>query len=377
MRQRYRVVNYDYYILAAFIVLVLIGLFMQLDISSVQTEMRSFYKQFIWFILSLFAVWFGFKVINLKKIRKFAFIFVILSFLMLIAVLIFGKEINGAKRSISFMGVSFQPSLLSRIVLVFYFAHILDKNKYYIKYSSPKGFMKYFSSLLVITMITYFLIYFEHHLSIIIISGLTLISLLWLANIKQSTLLTFFCLLIIISSLVLLYGSKYRSKRIRIFKKYSLYHKLLGLETNADKKVDDFQIRQSLISLASGKLLGTGPKYGVGKHKYVPEAETDYIFSIIGEEFGFVGSVIIIFLYTFIFIRGFISSNKNKDLFLKLLGFGLTLNIFFNALVNLGVSMSALPSTGVTLPFISYGGTSLLINAFSVGLILNISAKKR
>ena len=139
----------------------------------------------------------------------------------------------------------------------------------------------------------------------------------------------------------------------------------------------EYQVRESLLSLSGGKLTGTTPTKGTGKHYFLPEAKTDYIFSIIGEEFGFIGALIVIGLFIFLFYRTIINALRQDDIFLKLAGIGLGMNIFFNAMVNIGVSIAILPSTGVTLPFISYGGTSLLVNSFSVGLLLNISAKKQ
>ncbi|MCK4696326.1 MAG: FtsW/RodA/SpoVE family cell cycle protein, partial [Candidatus Cloacimonetes bacterium] len=100
-------------------------------------------------------------------------------------------------------------------------------------------------------------------------------------------------------------------------------------------------------------------------------------FAIIGEEFGFLGALSVLGMYVFLFIRSIISSYRKEDLYLKLAGIGLGMNIFFNAMVNIGVAMAAIPSTGVTLPFISYGGTSLLVNSFTIGLLLNISATRQ
>jgi len=131
------------------------------------------------------------------------------------------------------------------------------------------------------------------------------------------------------------------------------------------------------VALSSGRVLGTGTAGGRGKYRFLPEADTDYIFSIIGEETGFIGATIVIALYGFLFFRSLFGSWHNDDFYLRLVGAGLALNIFLNAMVNIGVAMSALPSTGVTLPFISYGGTSLVVNSVSVGLLLNISARRR
>jgi cell division protein FtsW (lipid II flippase) len=170
-------------------------------------------------------------------------------------------------------------------------------------------------------------------------------------------------------------GAEYRSKRMDIYAKYSLFHRMMDKNTEGNIE-GEFQIKQSLISLACGKLFGTGSDRGTGKLYFLPEAKTDYIYAIVGEELGFLGALTVLLIYFTLFMRSFISSNKNKDMFLRFAGFGLALNIFLNAMVNIGVSISALPSTGVTLPFISYGGTSLLVNSVSIGLLLNISSKR-
>ncbi|OQX70952.1 MAG: hypothetical protein B6D62_03180 [Candidatus Cloacimonas sp. 4484_275] len=216
----------------------------------------------------------------------------------------------------------------------------------------------------------------ERHFSPIVISGMTLLSLLFLAKIRFSTIFAIIGILLIFGFAIITFGPKYRNLRMQIYAKYSLFHKVFHKSGNYHGNAD-YQIRQSLISLASGKLIGVSPKRGTGKHYFLPEAKTDYIFSIIGEEFGFLGAFGVMSLYLFLFYRVFRDSTKKENLYLKLIGFGLGMNIFFNAMVNIGVAMSAFPSTGVTLPFISYGGTSLIVNSFSVGLLLNISAKKR
>ena len=179
--------------------------------------------------------------------------------------------------------------------------------------------------------------------------------------------------LIVAGFMIIHFGAKYRSNRIQMYQKYSLFNVGEAGETG----LDDYQIRESLISLAGGGFIGTGPNRGTGKHYFLPEAKTDYIFSIIGEEFGFPGALFVILLYCLLFYRSVIVSFNNKNFYLKILGAGLAMNIFFNAFVNIGVAMSALPSTGVTLPFISYGGTSFLVNSISIGFLLNISAKRR
>jgi len=376
MKKNNIIVKYDYYILSLYIILMVFGLIMQLNISSVRTSMLFFYKQAMWFILSFLSIWFAFKVIDLEKLRKFIFLFVLVTIVLLILVLVFGDTVKGGTRSIRFMGISIQPSLIARVVLVLYFAHILDKKKKEIPLSTPRGFLFRFSSLIIIPVIIYSLILVEKHFTPLIISSLTIISILFLAKIRISTIAIILLLIAIAGFSVVKFGPKYRGERMDIYAKYSLFHKILGIEGEYEGK-RDYQIKESLISLASGKIIGTGSKRGTGKHYFLPEAKTDYVFAIIGEEYGFLGALLIIALFTFLFIRTIINSMHTDSFYIKLISYGLGMNIFFNAMVNIGVAMSALPSTGVTLPFISYGGTSLLINSFAVGLLLNASAIRR
>lgn len=381
MKQRNGLISYDYYILAAFAVLVMIGMYFQLDISSIRSNMGFFYRQSFWLIVSVAFLILAYK-INLDKFRKLIPILLLLTVVVLVMVLIFGKEVKGAKRFLAItipfihMKINFQPSLMARIVLIFYFAHFLDKNEKLIPLSKLSYFFKKFNALIVIPGIILVLILFERHFSPLVISVTTLLSLLFLAKIRMSTILTFTAIFILVGMGIVILGPKYRAQRMLIYKEYSLFMK--SEEGSSQLAPDEgYQIKQSLISLESGGLLGTGVDRGTGKHYFLPEAKTDYVFSIIGEEWGFIGAMFVLSLFVFLFVRTMIISYHQDSLFLMLAGMGLGMNIFYNAMVNIGVAISALPSTGVTLPFISYGGTSLLINSITIGLILNISSRRR
>ena len=139
----------------------------------------------------------------------------------------------------------------------------------------------------------------------------------------------------------------------------------------------DYQVKESLTALSSGGVIGTGIARGRAKHYYLPEARTDYVYTIIAEEFGFLGAIFVFGLHCFLFFRAFKMAHYQESRFMQFLGVGMAMNIFCNVLVNTGVSMSILPPTGNTLPFISYGGSALLIDSASLGVILNISAKRR
>jgi cell division protein FtsW len=134
-----------------------------------------------------------------------------------------------------------------------------------------------------------------------------------------------------------------------------------------------FQIIQSLYAIGPGGLLGQGFLNSRQKQFYLPEPQTDFIFSIISEEFGIMGAVIIVGLFIIILYRGIKISLNTKDLFSKYLSFGITFQLIFQAIMNLSVVVGIIPVTGVTLPFLSYGGSSLLVSMTSIGIILNIS----
>jgi len=197
---------------------------------------------------------------------------------------------------------------------------------------------------------------------------------LFLGGLRYKLIISFLLIGIVLVIGVMKFGPGYRGERMEIYKKYCLFFKADSIKIAPQK---EYQVKESLTALTSGKLLGIGADWGRAKQYYLPEARTDYIFTVVGEEFGYLGALFILGLHCLLFFRIFLMSMKQKDTFLLLLSAGLGMNIFINVLVNIGVSMSILPSTGNTLPFISYSGTALLIDSASIGVILNISAKRK
>jgi len=135
-----------------------------------------------------------------------------------------------------------------------------------------------------------------------------------------------------------------------------------------------YQLQQALIGFGNGGLFGIGPGNSNQRDFFLPEAHGDFIFSIIGEEYGFIGAIIILSLYFVILIRGYKIAKQTKDEFGKYLAFGITTLIVLNAIVNMAVACGAMPTTGVTLPFVSYGGTSIIFSSVAIGILLNISS---
>ena len=166
----------------------------------------------------------------------------------------------------------------------------------------------------------------------------------------------------LIGIVVLIIIAPYRLKRIVSF-----------VNPWADPLGSGFQIIQSLYAIGPSGLLGAGLGNSIQKHFYLPEPQTDFIFSIISEELGFMGIIIVATLFITIIYRGLNISIKQEDNFAKYLSFGLTFSLAFQTILNLMVVVGLIPVTGVTLPFLSYGGSSLLVSMANIGILLNIS----
>jgi cell division protein FtsW (lipid II flippase) len=368
------VIDYDKYILVTYLSLIAIGLILMLDLSSVRNTMVYFYRQMLYAAVSIITLLFILKFANMDKLRSKIGLFLILTVILLILVLVIGVTVKGGTRSIKLGPISFQPSFLARIVLIFFYANIIDKKREELKKSNVVSFVKDFLPLIGVTALVFFLIFEGQHLSSLIISGMTLICLLFLGGLRLRIVILAIVLCGLLGYAAIKMGASYRSERLDIYKKYCLFFKDANTKTTPEK---EYQVRESLTALTSGKFFGTGTDRGMAKHYYLPEARTDYIFTIIGEQYGFLGAIIVFGLHCFLFFRIMLMAYKQTDFYLQLFTMGLALNIFLNVLVNVGVSMSILPSTGNTLPFISYSGTALLIDSISIGLVLNVSAKRK
>ncbi len=368
------ITGYDKPILITYALLSLAGLLMMLDICSVYSSLQYFYRHLATAVLSFVMVLALLKYPNLEKLKILNLPFVAGTIFLLLLVLLIGISVKGATRQLSLGFVSFQPSFLARIALVFYFAKELSERLTDLRTAKFVLFLTRFRVMLGIAIATFLLIILERHLSTLIIGGATLLAMLIYAGLKKRIIIAIVLVAVLGGIGILKFGATYRNDRIQIYRKYSLF-----IKDNTTKIADnkDYQIKESLTALHSGGLMGTGPARGRAKHFYLPEARTDYIFTIIGEEFGFLGAIIIFGLHCFLFFRAMKVANEQENEYYKYLCAGLAFNIFLNALVNTGVAMSILPSTGNTLPFISYSRTALLTDSASIGIILNISAKRK
>ncbi len=346
---------------------------MMMNIASNQNEPTYIRNHIIFLTVSIISTLIVFRFPNIGKMKWLPMTLIAISIVLLIVVLIAGKTAKGGTRAIRFMGIGFQPSFLARVALIFLFADHFSKKQEALATSYFKGLIQNFYPLIIITGIIYFLIYIERHLSTIVINAATLLTLTVYAGIRYRYVFILLLIGVLGFMAVISFGDKFRGDRLDAYRTYFL----LTQSETAEPGPSDYNVRESITALSRGGFLGTGVNRGRAKHSYLPEARTDYIFTVIGEELGFIGAFAVFFLHCVIFFRAFKTANQQENLYLRLLCAGLALNIFYNVLVNTGVAMSIIPSTGNTLPFISYGGSALLIDSLSVGVILNIGSKRK
>jgi cell division protein FtsW len=292
-------------------------------------------------------------------LKKIAVPLLIVSFVLLILVFlpVIGVHAGGAKRWIRLWPSTFQPSEFVKLSMVIFLARYLSSPDYIT--GSFTSFIKPISIMIGFQAIMLMQPDFGSAMSLAFLT----LAMLFLSGIRLRYL--FSLSLLAMPVLYTLIMEPYRLRRVTSF-----------LDPWKDPQGSGFQLVQSFIAFGSGGITGVGIGGSKQKLSYLPESHTDFIFSIIGEEFGFIGVSIIIALFLLIFIRGISIANKTKDRFAYYLAVGLSLMISLQALINFAVATGLVPTKGLPLPFISYGGSSLLVNLAAIGILLNISRGK-
>ena len=356
------------------LILVLIGLLLIGSIDSFQFKSRNIVMQTSWIFVSI-VFFFIFSHIHLQRLRVLSFPLLFLGLIVLGAVFVpgIGKTVNNSSRWINFGRFTFQASNLAKVIFIFYLAHFFAKNQDILERSEPKYFIKNFFPIIFALVLYIGLIYFEPDLSTAGILFLIFLSMLFVAKVKLSTITLISVSVIVVLVVLISVGPSYRRARYVSFVKF-----LSGKEVQVQNQNDTFfQPRESLIALSNGKLTGRGSEEGKAKLYYLPFAHSDYIFSILGEEYGFVGSLVLLLFYLLLLLSCFTLSQRAHDPFYSFLIAGLGFGIAYNIFVNVAVAVSLIPSTGVTLPFISYGGSALLIDSIAIAIIINASKRDR
>lgn len=291
--------------------------------------------------------------------RRLAFVGLLFSITLLALVFVpgLGIKVNGSLRWLRLPGFNLQPAELVKLTMVLYLAHSLTRKQEKI-YSFSKGYLPY---MIVLGAVLGILLKQPDMGSGMIIAGVVL-SMLVVAGARWLYLLG----TVVVSAPIvylLIMNVSYRRERILAF-----------LDPWADPFDKGFQLIQSLVAFGKGGVLGQGLGIGEQKLFYLPEAHTDFIFAVIGEELGLIGVVVVSGLFLMLVLRGIRIALHCDDPFARNLAFGLSMLLGLEAFINLSVCMGLLPTKGLALPFISYGGSSLVICLLAVGILLNLSS---
>ncbi len=353
----------DIILLLVTLILVTIGTVMIYSSSSIIamkkfSDGQYFLKKQIFFVFLGLAVMVLMTKIPYEQLRRFAYPGVILSAVLLSIVLLpgIGIRAGGATRWLKLGFFSFQVTEIVKVSMVLFFAHFLTK-----KNSQIKDFKRAVLLPLVVTLFMLGLILLEPDFGTVIIITLIMMLMFYLAG----------CRILHLTGVVALFAPV--AVWLLIHKSYRLVRLMSFLDPWKDPQRSGFQIIQSLLSFGSGGPFGVGIGDGMQKLFYLPEPHTDFILSIIAEESGFIGVLIVIFLFVILIVRGLLISFKAPELFSTLLAAGLTFVIALEAFINIAGVMGLIPLKGLALPLVSYGGTSLIMSMAAVGILLNIS----
>jgi cell division protein FtsW len=355
--------RYDIYLLIAVIVLTIFGLIMIYSSSYIWAEYKfndpyKYLKQQSLFIIIGIALIIIVRKIDYKLYYKKANIILGICLLLLGLVLIpgIGSIRNGSRSWFGIGSFGIQPSEFAKLGLIIFTSRYLSNSNKFIK-DIKKGVIP----ILIVLFFIFGLIMLQPDFGTGMIIVISILALLFVAGVNMKFFIGLGAVGII-GIIGLIAVAPYRMDRITSF-----------LNPWSDPLGTGFQIIQSLYAIGPGGLLGMGFLNSRQKHFYLPEPQTDFIFSIISEEFGILGVIIVGALFTFIMYRGIKIALNSKDLFGKYLAFGLIFQIIIQTVLNLMVVIGLIPVTGVTLPFLSYGGSSLLISMISIGILLSIS----
>lgn len=369
MFKQYKFRNYRYQLVFYIILLTIIGIFV---IGSAEKSVQS--KQILGLVLGI-IIMIATSLIDYSYILKFSWIYYICINLLLVLVLVGGESSNNSQRWINIAGIRFQPSELAKIVIVLVFSY------YFMKHEENINTLKTIAMGFFLVGIPLIFILKQPDTSTTIMSLLIFIALLFIAGLSYKIVLVvigitvpigLIALTIIVKNAdALIAGRHYQVKRIMAW----LYP--------TSKKYSEFAIQQrnSIMAIGSGQLWGKG-LYNSGSNSmkngnYIIEPQTDFIFSVTGEELGFVGSFSVLLLLFLIVIECLLIARKAKDLSGRLICCGMATIVSFQSFINLCVATGLMPNTGIPLPFVSYGLTSLVSLYLGMGFVLNVGLQPK
>ena len=313
-----------------------------------------FLRQLVFAVLGVVAM-FAASRFHVNTYRKYSVALMGIALGLLFAVLFIGSKINNARRWINLGFTTFQPSEIAKIAMILYFATLICKYKE--RMATPRGLIPFVAILASII----FLLVLEPHFSASVIMFLIAAIMLFLGGAQLRWFIVGGGAFALVGLLIVTKFS-YASSRISAW--LNPYDYATG---------DGWQIIQSLYAVGSGGLLGTGLGQSRQKYLYLPEEHNDFIFSVVCEELGFIGAVLILLLFALLVCRGYWLAIHAKDRYSFLVCMGITSLLAIQVILNVAVVTNFMPATGISLPFFSYGGTALLIQLAEMGIILSIS----
>ncbi len=362
----------DFTLVITVLLLLSLGLVMVLSASSptsFQTYGKSykyFLRQLVFAILGLIGMYFVSK-IDYRLYQRFYKQTWWLSAILLLSVLILGSEAKGAKRWIDLGFTTFQPSEIVKFLMIVFYAGILVKNRDELG-MFWKGLVKHILYLVPIII----LLVLEPHISTSMVIIITCCVMILIAGCKFWQFLA--SGIVAVSGIGSIATALYFvSDAFKEKFQYAITRVITFIDPWKDAKGDGWQVIQSLYAIGSGGLFGTGLGDSKQKYLYLPEPHNDFIFSVIAEELGFVGCMVVIILFAVFIWRGILIAIKAPDMFGSLVAIGITTLVGIQAVINIAVVTSSMPATGMQLPFFSYGGTALFILLCEVGVLLSIS----
>ncbi|MCI8964968.1 MAG: putative lipid II flippase FtsW [Clostridia bacterium] len=353
----------DFILLVTVLILLLTGIIMVLSASS-PTSLSEYGDSYKYLYKQAFSAGIGLVVMSIlakvdyrffKRYYKIIYIFCIG---LLCLIFLFGSSAKGATRWIDLGIIKFQPSEVAKVGIIIFYAEYLTRKKDKIN-TFKEGFLKPLLWLIPIIIIVYV---FQNHLSATFVICVLAVLLMFMAGTKISYFIKLGVPVIAAGILYIVKKGGFRLTRI-----FSFFNPW------ADATDSGWQIIQSLYAIGSGGLFGAGLGNSKQKYLYIPEPHNDFIFAVLAEELGFVGCTLVILLFGVFIWRGIVIAMKSKDMFGGLLAIGITSLIAVEVIINIAVVTASMPVTGMSLPFFSYGGTALIIQLATVGILLNIS----
>lgn len=309
-------------------------------------------------LIGLLAI-FIFMHIDYRKYRKLTKPALLLTVVMLCATLALGGEVKGATRWLLIKGFSIQPSEFAKFALIFHLSLLLSQKMERVR-DFKTGFLPMMIWIGSVTM----LVLLQPNVSTgVMIVGISIV-MLFVGRVRLSHLALSFSAVV---PLLVVYtlSAEYRMRRVLSY---------FGGATDAEGK-SNYQLLQGIIGFGNGGVFGLGPGASRQREGFLPESYGDFVFSIVGEEYGLIGALFIMSLFLVILLRGMKIARHAQDDFGRYLAVGITSSITLYALINAGVSLGIVPTTGLPMPFVSYGGTSMIVSCAAVGVLLNISSQ--